>query len=508
MLLSLVLVVIWQDGACSLHGLVLLRDRLQVLLDVMRRWTRARRARGRRRRREHGSPSLKDLAWWPQLRPQLDLSLHLRVNERLHERLPIALVRSPLPLLVTRHERRRRSALAAVGVAEAPVDAAARRAHAATRDVSRHVHRALGLGGERETGGRLKRRHDATWRLRGDAVLQDERVNDERDRGAAAWRQSPVRRPNKQVAHTASALLLGRDIARAHVAHALAAHRDRRRVGQQVAHDRQAVRRLSRADSEARCRCRERRHARRPRHVAHVLARWAVLGLDVGNLTRAPVDAQRDEGVVERRPVRAPKRERLELERHSVVVARDILGVLLAEELGAVADEELPKDAVKVVKRLPDLLVDLDAHRQLAPALAHHVSHREAVVWRPHRLARQGRVGCTEEAEGRHGALGTAAEVDGVDPPELVVVARLLEGDRDTPLLWHRLHVLTNPGHLVSDTCIWSWKRLLEADATKRDGPLKKCKTRGFEKMRRRCRRSRRPGSEKRGHKTILGSDT
>ena len=196
---------------------------------------------------------------------------------------------------------------------------------------------------------------------------------------------------------------------------------------------------------------RERRHARRPLDLAHELAGGAVLDLQRVDLARAAVDAQRDVAIVHGRTVGVARRQRLALERDGAVVAADILGVLLAKELGAVLDQEAPEVHVQVIQRLPHLLVDLHAHGDLAAALAHDILDREALPGPPHRLDRDRIVLGRQELEGHHAAallLAAGVAADGVDEAELVVLRGVLEHHGLRPLARQvqRLHL--GPRHL------------------------------------------------------------
>ena len=153
------------------------------------------------------------------------------------------------------------------------------------------------------------------------------------------------------------------------------------------------------------------------------------------------------------RPLRGARGQRLALERDGAVVAADEVGVLLAEELGAVLDEEDAEVVVQVVKRLPDVLVDLHAHGQLAAALAEDLLDGEALPGCAHGLDGQGVVHRGKELEGDHGGAlrparrAIAVARDGVDPAELVVLGRVLEGDGVRPLDGKGLRLHRCPRH-------------------------------------------------------------
>jgi len=199
------------------------------------------------------------------------------------------------------------------------------------------------------------------------ARLDDERVETQRNARAAARRHGPVQGPDRRVTDVVAIL----EVARPDVTHALRAHGHRATDWQRVAHDRLLLRREARYERDARRRRRQRRRARRPLDTADVLARRAVLGQQRLDLVRAAVDAHRDKGVHERLAVRSDGRQRLgDLERDGRVVAPNELGVHGRKELVAVADQERLEDLVELVQRVPDALVELDAHRQLAAALA------------------------------------------------------------------------------------------------------------------------------------------
>ncbi len=307
---------------------------------------------------------------------------------------------------------------------------------------------------EREARRSLQRGHDRALVLHGDqAVLQNDRVQRQNDGRVAARRDGPVQRPDQRVAHHAAAVAIRRNVARPDVAHALRAHGDGALDRQRVAHRQDALAQLgvrhSRHQREARSRVGKRGCARRPFNVAHELAGRAVLRLQRLDLARSAVDAQRDEGVVERLALGPALRQRLELERHRAVVAADVLSVLLAKELAAVADQESLEEAVQVVERLPDVLVDLHAHRELAAALADHVRQREAVIRRLDRLDGERSALCAQKPKGRCAAARPTREIHRVDPPQLVVIRRLLDRDLALPLDRHRLDVAPHPRHGV-----------------------------------------------------------
>jgi len=73
-----------------------------------------------------------------------------------------------------------------------------------------------------------------------------------------------------------------------------------------------------------------------------------------------------------------------------------------------VADEKALEGLVEAVQRLPEVLVQLDARRQLAAALAQALGHAVAVPGRAHGLQHNRLVG------GAHNAKGLAA-LDGVN---------------------------------------------------------------------------------------------
>lgn len=117
-------------------------------------------------------------------------------------------------------------------------------------------------------------------------------------------------------------------------------------------------------------------------------------------------------------------------------------------------DEEGAEDVVEVVERLPDVLVDLHAHGELAAALAEDVLDGEALPGRAHGLDGQGLILCREELERDHGGALRAARRaiaiarDGIDPAELVVLDRVLEGDGVRPLVGKALGLHRGPRHL------------------------------------------------------------
>jgi len=112
-----------------------------------------------------------------------------------------------------------------------------------------------------------------------------------------------------------------------------------------------------------------------------------------------------------------------------------------------VADEKALEGLVEAVQRLPEVLVQLDARRQLAAALAQALGHAVAVPGRAHGLEHNGLVG------GAHNAKGLAA-LDGVDKAQLVVLGRVLEDNHLRPVIRHKGHTLV-PGHLIGLSLFW-----------------------------------------------------
>ena len=362
--------------------------------------------------------------------------------------------RRPPPLLhVRRRKARRRIRRRRIAARREHVEDWKRAARAPARAARvRAVHHRRRR--QREPRRCLQRRHDRTLVLRrAHAVLQNHRVQRQSDRCIATWRNGPVQRPHQQVARHAAAIAVRCDVAGADVAHALRAHRNRALDRERIAHRQHALGMwrigYSRHQREARSRVRERGCPRRPLHAAHELARRAILGFERLNLAHAAVDAQRNVRVPERLAVRSALRQRLELERHRTIVTADILRVLLAKELAAVADEEGLEEVVEAVERLPDLLIDLHAHRELAAALAENVRQREAVI------------GCLDGLDGQRSALGpqeaercrafarSTRKVHRIDPSKLIVIRRILDRDYTLPLGRHGLDVASYPRHLV-----------------------------------------------------------
>jgi len=383
--------------------------RLLLVVDLVPELASARRQNGRRRRpaahrrarRSHGA--------------RLDLGPRRLVLDA--------------PALVVVERRERRACAVGLGAREEG------------KGRARRARRSLGVRGVvelealgRRVGGRL--RLLARRRL----VLDDGVVEHERQRRAAAGRQRPVGRAHGRVAQLGA---LGVDVARAHIAHTRLAGRPRLVRRQRVADDGVAARRHARHDREARGRARQRLRLVDPRHIAHVAARRAVLDLDGLDLRRAAVDAHRHVAVVDGLASRCHGRQRLRhLERDDGRVAADEVRVRRAKKLVAVRDEEGAEAHVEAAQRVPDGLVDLDAHRELAAALGLDVVEREAVIGHANVGDGKGRVASL------HKGIRLVA-VDRVNVAERVVFLGVLELDRLGPLERQRHRLLLVERHLI-----------------------------------------------------------